>query len=157
MHWRRVRMTGSPNGRIRPVGVPFEERFWARVEKTDACWLWTGGKSHDGYGSLNRTNGPKVRAHRASYEMFVGPIPEEMTVDHICFNTLCVNPEHLQLLSSADNARRQRLRLLGLCSNGHKMTPENTYVRPGTDVRRCKTCVRDRGREYRARQKARAC
>lgn len=74
------------------------DRFWARVEKTETCWLWSGGRDPDGYGEFNGT-----RAHRASWELHNGPIPNGLWVLHHCDNPPCVRPDHLFLGSSADN------------------------------------------------------
>jgi hypothetical protein len=68
-----------------------EQRFWTRVQKTESCWLWTGGDDHSGYGHFYFL-GRNRKAHRVSYEMFVGPIPDGLQVDHLCRNRACVNP-----------------------------------------------------------------
>jgi len=84
-----------------------EGRFWLYVEKTDTHWLWTGLKCHAGYGRMS--NGPrKVQAHRFSYELHVGPIPEGMFVDHKCHTPACVNPDHLQAVTIRENGENRK-------------------------------------------------
>ena len=82
-----------------------EERFWSRVLKTNRCWLWTGLAVHD-YGQLSSGghNGKKLRAHRVSWAIHYGEIPDGMWVLHRCDTPLCVRPDHLFLGSAADNA-----------------------------------------------------
>lgn len=83
----------------------FEARFWARVEKTDGCWNWTAGQT----GNPNMKYGfvvwgtRRMAAHRASWELAYGPIPDGQCVLHECDNPLCVRPEHLFLGTRTDN------------------------------------------------------
>lgn len=84
-----------------------EERFWSYVDKGDDCWLWIGA-SHgkDGYGSFNPNQSP-VLAHRYSYELAHGHIPAGMSIDHICRNRACVNPDHLQVVTQDLNTQNR--------------------------------------------------
>ena len=79
-----------------------EERFDAKVNKTDSCWLWTGGLAQDGYGAF-WYGGRTGLAHRYSYEQFVGQIQEGACVCHKCDVPLCVRPDHLFAGSNSEN------------------------------------------------------
>jgi hypothetical protein len=78
------------------------ERFWAQVDKTETCWIWSGYKSTNGYGRA-RHNGKQVQAHRVSWEDENGPIPAGKVLDHICHNRACVRPEHLRVTTHKQN------------------------------------------------------
>lgn len=79
-----------------------EQRFWPKVDKSGDCWIWTAATNPQGYGYF-KLGGKQKKAHRVSYEMNIGPIPEGMVVDHKCHNTSCVRPEHLRLATHKQN------------------------------------------------------
>lgn len=83
---------------IRPIDV-----FWTRVDKSGDCWLWTGGRSADGYGWFHHNRESRY-AHRVAYELCKGPIPAGMLVCHTCDNPPCCNPDHLFLGDERVNA-----------------------------------------------------
>lgn len=130
------------------------ERFWDKVmpEPNSGCWLWTGALYFNGYGAFG-IEGRKVRrAHRLAYEALRGPIPEGLHLDHKCRVRCCVNPDHLEPVTQAENNRRSAA-VAGNskktnCPRGHPYSPENTDVlRSGS--RACLACRRLRQEEHR--------
>ena len=128
-----------------------ETRFWKRVmpEPNSGCWLWLGSARGNGYGG-GLANGKNYRAHRFAYERCVGLIPNGLTLDHLCRNRICVNPKHLEPVTSREN----NLRGIGWagvnakkthCLRGHEYTAQNTMWRKN-GCRYCRTCRRLRAK-----------
>lgn len=140
--------------------APLAVRLLRNAIESDGCWLWQARLS-DGYGrmSLRGVEAPAL-AHRVSYEFFRGSIPTGMQLDHLCRHRACVNPSHLEPVTSRENTMR------GLnfaatnaarthCQRGHAFDNDNTRMRASGE-RVCRDCERQRRRDYRARAAARA-
>lgn len=84
-------------------------QFWAEVDKTGDCWIWTGDLINSGYGSA-RWRGRRHPAHRVAYMLEVGKIPTGYEVDHMCVNPVCVRPSHLQACTPRENKMLAKLR-----------------------------------------------
>lgn len=137
-----------------------QERYWPKVRKTDSCWLWTAGHDADGYGRFSVSQRPQA-AHRVAYILAHGHIPEGMQLDHTCRVRDCVNPAHLEPVTSGENTARGMLNLdvTGICRAGlHEIRGEqDIYVKPSTGDRYCVECKRKRDREWkRANRRSRA-
>ena len=118
MHYRRYRLHGDPTVCMTNINLSETERFWLKVNKTDACWLWTGAVGGNGYGNFGIRSWT-TQAHRYSYELLVGPIPNDMILDHTCFRPLCVNPGHLRLATRKQNGENLG-RLQSNNTSGHR-------------------------------------
>lgn len=123
-------------------------RFLAKVQAVEGgCWEWTGGRYPKGYGQFwDQQQNRDRRAHRWSYEWFIGPIPDELQIDHLCRNRCCVNPTHLEPVTARENTRRGES-IAGHygrqthCNRGHPFDAINTYRSKG-GRRTCRECVR---------------
>lgn len=129
----------------------FYPYFWKHVRKTDTCWLWTGS-TWDGYGKFfwRKTH----HAHRYLFEVVNGRIPVGLQLDHLCRVRNCVRPDHLEAVSQRVNMARGLIngqKWQTHCIHGHAFDEANTYRNDGR--RRCRTCVKLRMRQFRAKQK----
>lgn len=127
------------------------ERFWARVQRRgpDECWLWTGpvsknkpSRDHVQIYGVFRVDGLYLRPHRISYTLLVGPIPEDLSLDHVfgrCTSTLCCNPAHTEPVTLGVNAQRY-YRSRTHCKRGHPIEQHGRPCRP------CRTLGKQRER-----------
>ena len=128
-----------------------------RQTNSSTCWQWIGAITSTGYGHLRHEK--KYRqAHRVVYELLHGPIPYGLTLDHLCRNRTCVNPEHLEAVTMRVNILRgtspcaNNARII-VCAHGHEYDALNTYT-DKLGKRHCRACHREREyRRYQARRK----
>ena len=130
---------------------PVAERFWEKVARTDGCWHWTCGLTHDGYAKF-WLDGSTIGAHRWAYEERFGAIQENMQIDHLCRNRACVNPDHMEVVTVQENLRR-RDAIRTHCPQGHPLSGDNLRTRR-EGWRSCRECVNGAKREKRAAQRA---
>ena len=145
-HCGRCRAIQSQHGYCSP-----QCRFWSMVTVTDYCWEWNGSKntSKKGYGRIT-VLGVRWLAHRYAYTLLVGDIPDGLELDHVvCRNTMCVNPAHLEPVTSIEHDRRSDHgaynRIKTHCSHGHGYTSDNTRT-DKNGRRHCRQCERERRR-----------
>lgn len=147
--------SGTKGEKVKSLEQKFNERvnrngpMPTHAPELGPCWIWTAGKTDEGYGNfgLNATRRERknIAAHRFSYQLLKGEIPIGLVSDHLCRNRACVNPSHLEIVDERTNI----LRGVGPCAvnaakkfciHGHEFTEENTYIWHGK--RKCRTCHR---------------
>ena len=150
------------------------QRFESKIRVTPYCWVWDGSINNCGYGQGARVWADETVAHRTAYRVYKGDLPKDLQVDHLCSTRNCVNPEHLEAVTKRENARRmverrgwveggkkyipvrdregfipEAKRDTGLCSRGHRQTPDVEYrwvgdagSSGGSKVKLCRVCAK---------------
>lgn len=145
-------MTSRAQRVLRTLTDADAARFWAKVEKTETCWLWTAGHYPNGYGQFGFSRhgfACSVGAHRVAWALVNGAAPDDLVLDHVCRVRNCVNPDHLRLVTnrenilvgtgpSAVNASKE------VCHKGHDLSMARITPR---GHRSCRECHAERGRE----------
>ena len=135
---------------------PNPERVWKFIEipkNPKGCWIWIGCIGRDGYGQF-MIYYRHFKAHRFVYEYLLGEIPKGLTLDHLCRNRACVNPDHLEPVTLKKNLSRgsvNKFKGITHCIRGHKFTKENTYLT--MNGRYCIICRKIRDKESYQRKK----
>lgn len=135
------------HGNCRPAYERFIEKL---TVKDDGCWIWNAALNNDGYGIFNFEL-KCIKAHKFSYIHFKGQVPDGLEIDHKCRVRNCVNPDHLEAVTHAENVRRgdvgklvgQRKKEITHCPRGHEYNLDNTYLQKtmtGKKHRSCKIC-----------------
>ena len=127
------------------------ERLLNRTKKTNKCWNWTGSLSTSGYGQITGYVNNKKKnliSHRVVYEHYKGKIPRNYSIDHLCRNKLCQNPEHLEAVTQKENTLRG-VSIVAInsyktkCTNGHPYSGSNLLMDKKRNIRMCKACRKE--------------
>jgi hypothetical protein len=141
-------------GKMRSLHERIAEKI--RVNPETGCHEWGGSTTWGGYGMIG-DSGRVVLAHRAAWQLVNGKIQHGLTLDHLCRNRSCVNPDHLEAVTQQTNVLRgdgiaAKNAQKTHCKHGHEFTAENTYLFRGR--RTCKECNRGYTRDYQRRKRA---
>lgn len=138
-HYHRHFTAGTLDQFPRLRTVDPATQFFAKVDARGVCWEWRAAINEQGYGRFGQRY-----AHRWAWEHLIGPIPDAMTLDHLCRNSVCVNPDHLEVVTLAENSHRAHGHRTA-CVRGHAYA-EHGYIAPKTGYRWCLLCRRMRNR-----------
>jgi hypothetical protein len=169
MHYQRLR-NGVPMDlppKVRVSGTP-EVRFLAKVNKNSGvigarselgeCWTWAACIQRGGYALFGIKAGESVTAHRFGYELWIGPIPEGLELDHLCRVRHCVRPDHLDPVTGKINQERSPVSPAGIngrktkCIRNHELSGDNLFV-DSQGKRQCRICMRIRKHLWREARK----
>lgn len=128
------------------------EQFMRKVEVTEGCWFWKAAINNRGYGIFDGMN-----AHRVSFEQWNHPIPKGMEIDHLCRVRHCVRPDHLRVVTHAENMAKSRFAMQTHCKRGHSLLDFYKNKRTGGKgySRACKVCHAAAMKRYYKKRKAR--
>jgi hypothetical protein len=143
--------------------IPFMEdhsKFLSKIsiDVESKCWIW-GGYRTRGHGAFS-VGGSIYKAHRISWEIFIGRLTYGLVIDHMCRNRACVNPKHLREVTNRVNCTENNLSIPALnkikshCKNGHLFCNLNSY-KTSDGYRRCKICSTESRKKYRANPQCR--
>ena len=132
-----------------------KERLLSKVEKTDSCWNWKGAtRGKNGYGAM-KVDGKVVSVHKLAYTLYRGEIPQNLLVSHTCHNSLCVNPDHLKLVTPKEN-HNEGVRRGTIVPQKHehlKVHPSQSAYRNGCRCDGCKEVHRMAMSSFRFKRK----
>ena len=150
-HVARWKKHGDPGpAYITPKHRTIADRFWSKVDRSADCWIWLRSRNPAGYGKFGASGSGWILAHRWAYEQANGPIPDGITLDHLCRTRACVRPDHLEPVTRAENVLRGEgipavAARATACMRGHAFaTGDVRHYGPDNRWRACRTCERIR-------------
>lgn len=160
---RNLRLGGKAVNSFQPDDARLPKRFRIKFEIRDCgyatpCWAWIAGKGGKGYGQFQEKTKKAVSAHLYCYRVLVGPVPDGLTLDHLCRNRCCCNPAHVEPVTLGENVLRgvgdpaQNARKTH-CKHGHPFSGSNLYIEKMTGYRVCRVCHLRLTAAYRLKKK----